>query len=278
VCGAFMVALVDDLPKAMLAAFLVALVVLELLALVAPHTRSGGLARWLVTGHPRHWLAVAAGALVFAAIAEDVLEGEQHEWVLRLDQWVRMALLEHRRVEGLRATAVTLSWMTGEGLAVFIVAVTAILLLARRIRDAAILCGATLGAWALSGVLKVVFSVPRPRAEPPWSITSSFGFPSGHAFVTLVVCGLVAWLLGRGSRPTTRAALYGGTLVVGALSGSARIVLDAHWASDVIAGLALGSLCLSLLMLTVCASRSRPARSLASIDAPSSFSGSAVGP
>lgn len=66
-----------------------------------------------------------------------------------------------------------------------------------------------------------------------------FAFPSGHATVVAATSAVLAWALVREGlvRPRVAAAVAVGWA---ALVGASRVWLDAHWASDVVAGWALG--------------------------------------
>jgi len=92
----------------------------------------------------------------------------------------------------------------------------------------------------LENVWKSVVARPRPA-------DASMGFPSGHATAAAAFAVLVFYL-GRRARlgPRARAVL---TAALGAFFllgvGLARIVLNAHWPSDVVAGWALGTACAS---------------------------------
>jgi membrane-associated phospholipid phosphatase len=84
------------------------------------------------------------------------------------------------------------------------------------------------------GVLKEL--VGRARPESP-----AMGFPSGHVTATASFAVIVIYLAGRSRlRPRARwlVAAVAVALIVGV--GLARIVLRAHWPSDVLGGLALG--------------------------------------
>jgi undecaprenyl-diphosphatase len=244
---------IDDLPKLWLAC---TLAVLALLALwLALDHRSSGAARvrraWRTRAF-RRAAALVVLVLAVVVIAEDVLEAEHEEWVLRLDAQIIAALAESPAA--LRGTAALVSRLTGEGLVVALIAAIAALGLGRRRRDAMVLAAAALGAWGASGLFKVLFLVPRPRAHDMLRITASYGFPSGHALVTLVAFGTLAWLLAkRGSRRRIVLMVLAWTLAVSA--GCARVILYAHWPSDVAASLALGALWLVVLPAFVGESR-----------------------
>jgi undecaprenyl-diphosphatase len=239
--------LLDDVPKAVVAALLLGSALLVLLT--ARARRRGRVhGRWSLGARPRRWLLIIVVAATFTSVAEDVLGAEQQEWILRLDRWARVTVRTGLDAHA-RATAAAISHLTGEGLVLFVAGIAAGLALARQARDTVLLLGVTLGAWVLTGILKLAFAVPRPRnAHALWEL-HRFGFPSGHTFVSMVACGMVAWVLGRGASDTVRAWLYAGALVVAAGAGSARVILDKHWLSDVIGGLALGALCVSVVTL-----------------------------
>jgi membrane-associated phospholipid phosphatase len=147
-----------------------------------------------------------------------------------------------------RSTATVLSRLTGEGL-IAAVAVVAIALLATRRRlEAWVLVLGTIAAWLTSLALKVAFGVPRPRAYATFR-SGHAGFPSGHALVSLVACGLIAWALGRRCSRRLRLALFTLAIVVAAGSALSRLVLDAHWLSDAVAGLAFGAVWLNVAIV-----------------------------
>ena len=112
--------------------------------------------------------------------------------------------------------------------------------------------------WALlmaaAPIMETVFKVliGRPRPE-----NVSLGFPSGHATAAAAFFGAVAILAG--ALPP-RACLWVRALatVMIVLVGIARVILRAHWPSDVLAGIALG-LALAAAASLVAARRRRPA-------------------
>ncbi|MBI4013288.1 MAG: phosphatase PAP2 family protein [Candidatus Rokubacteria bacterium] len=243
--------LVDDTAKVCLALLLAALAVLGAWAAVDRRTRGAGLARqaFRLSGWPGRTLVVLLAAAVLVAVAEDVLNREREELVLRLDAFGRNSGRAAATRPGVRAAASLVSHATGEGLLV-LVGVTAVLLTAaRRRREAVVLLTGTLGAWLLANALKLTFAVRRPGSHVTLHEISGYGFPSAHALVTLVACGLVAWVAGRRAAHRTRVALYGVVLAIAGLSSAARVVLSAHWVSDVVAGLAIGMLWLVVVVL-----------------------------
>jgi membrane-associated phospholipid phosphatase len=254
-----MVALVLDPPKLLL---LVALGVAVSTAAWLAVTRWSATARRVRDAwSPRATrLLIALCALgCFAVIAADVLLHESDDVVLRADRLVRATARELAQSPPIRRSATVTSRLTGEGLVVLVAGGTIVLLVAHRRRDGAILVLGTLGAWITSGALKLIFGIPRPRSHALAHAGASLGFPSGHAFVTLVAFALAAWLVAREASPACRVALYGVAIVVGALAGASRIVLDAHWLSDVVAGLAFGIAWVAVVLAVFCSTPAPPA-------------------
>jgi undecaprenyl-diphosphatase len=68
------------------------------------------------------------------------------------------------------------------------------------------------------------------------------GFPSGHATAVAAFAVATIYLIGRSGLPRAVRLLIGLVAAVAALAvGLSRMVLDAHWTLDVVAGFALGS-------------------------------------
>ena len=85
---------------------------------------------------------------------------------------------------------------------------------------------------AAEGLLKIAIGRPRPEGL-------AFGFPSGHATAAAAFFGAVLYLAGS-LPPASRRVVR--TLAVASivLVGCARIILRAHWPSDVLGGITLG--------------------------------------
>jgi membrane-associated phospholipid phosphatase len=96
-------------------------------------------------------------------------------------------------------------------------------------------------------VLKALIGRPRP-------FDASFGFPSGHATAAATFFGAVIYLAGNVSPPArTWVRVLAGLAIV--LVGLSRVMLRAHWPSDVIGGVALG-----LALASAAALLARPPR------------------
>ncbi len=114
----------------------------------------------------------------------------------------------------------------------------------RRIEAAALVIGATL-SFAASRTAKAFYDRPRPEGSLVDTIHASF--PSGHALysVALVACAVV--LVRAGAGWATRFALVTVSVVVVVLVAASRVYLRAHYLTDVLGGLALGTALWSLV-------------------------------
>ena len=79
----------------------------------------------------------------------------------------------------------------------------------------------------------------RPAFNPA-AATLGPSFPSGHSATSAAFYATAALLLGRWRPRPARAALAGLAVAIAVAVAASRVLLDVHWLSDVIAGLALG--------------------------------------
>src|SRR3954469_14214790 len=79
----------------------------------------------------------------------------------------------------------------------------------------------------------------RPTFNPA-AATLGPAFPSGHSATAAAFYATAALLLGRNGGRRTRAVLAGSAAGVAVGVAASRVLLDLHWLTDVIAGLALG--------------------------------------
>jgi undecaprenyl-diphosphatase len=92
--------------------------------------------------------------------------------------------------------------------------------------------GLMVAAPAIEGTLKILVARPRPEGV-------AMGFPSGHATAAAAFFGAVMYLAGSLPAPACRLVRIAAALCA-LLVGLARVLLGAHWPSDVVAGIALG--------------------------------------
>jgi membrane-associated phospholipid phosphatase len=104
---------------------------------------------------------------------------------------------------------------------------------------AAYLAVVIVGQNILTRTIKELADRVRPDLNP---IAETLGpsFPSGHSATAAAFYAAAALVLGRGQPRRTRALLAGGAVAITVAVAGSRVLLDVHWLSDVIAGVALG--------------------------------------
>ncbi|MFC6824326.1 phosphatase PAP2 family protein [Halopelagius fulvigenes] len=98
--------------------------------------------------------------------------------------------------------------------------------------------GLAIAGAGLVVALKSFFGEPRPSVDVAVISASGFSFPSGHATLSTVAYGILAYDLRKG---TWRVRLAVASVVV-ALIALSRVVLGVHYVRDVVAGVLFGSL------------------------------------
>jgi membrane-associated phospholipid phosphatase len=211
----------------------------------------------LLLAYPGRDIAVTAVTVVLtAAIFAAVASGGVLVHIQHLDNaWLQL-MVTHRSGP-VTALAKFLNWL---GL-VYItlpvrIAIAGYLALRRRWWHLAAFAVAIALSEALIGTLKGIYD----RARPPGSLvaTSGASFPSGHSIAaTVTVVAAVIALVPPGRR---RAWWGAGAVVFSALMALSRAYLAAHWLSDAIAGVLLGTSCALLAALVVGALQRRRRR------------------
>lgn len=101
------------------------------------------------------------------------------------------------------------------------------------------------------------------RARPPMGLRlvedDRWSFPSGHSTQAVVFWFTSAALVATGRPVHVRALAFGGALACALAIGGSRIVLDAHWTTDVCGGFALGTCWLGAVYAWRSTSTSSPA-------------------
>jgi undecaprenyl-diphosphatase len=97
----------------------------------------------------------------------------------------------------------------------------------------------TVGDSVATNLVKGIVDRARPALEPA-AATLGPSFPSGHSSMAAAMFAAIALLAGRRRSPETRAMLAGLAVGVAVAVACSRVLLDLHWASDVVAGLAFG--------------------------------------
>ncbi len=180
-------------------------------------------------------LAAALALWGFAAIADEVLENETQKF----DRAILQALLRlHTPWLDRLMQAIT---FVGEPSFLLVISlIVASWLLFRRRRSAATtLAIACIGAIGLNFLLKNLFARARPMLWQRSVDVSFYSFPSGHAMVSLVIYGMLSYLLATRFH-RYRKSIFSVTILLIAAIGFSRLYLGVHWPTDVIAGYAAG--------------------------------------
>jgi membrane-associated phospholipid phosphatase len=108
-----------------------------------------------------------------------------------------------------------------------------------RIRVAVFLLAVLVGNNLITSVVKELMDRARPALSP---IAHTLGpsFPSGHSSTAAAFYAAAAIVLARRRGSTAFAALTSVAVGIAVAVACTRVLLDVHWLSDVIAGLALG--------------------------------------
>ena len=106
-------------------------------------------------------------------------------------------------------------------------------------------------AVAITEVLKHVIHELRPHLFIGPIVEHSYGFPSGHSFVSAGLIVFAAALLGRRLGSGSRIAFIVLALLLGLLIGLSRLVLGVHWPTDVLAGFSLALILFPLCYLAL---------------------------
>ncbi len=95
------------------------------------------------------------------------------------------------------------------------------------------------GEEIVASVIKQIVNRSRPSFNPA-AATLGPSFPSGHTTTAAAFYACAALLLGRRRTRPTRAVLTGAAVGLAVAVACSRVLLDVHWLTDVIGGLALG--------------------------------------
>ena len=207
--------------------------------------------RRLAAADPRgFWLtfAVAVGALsawAFGAITQDVLAPD--ELALR-DPHVTSWLVGHR-TGWLTDVARAVTWLGSDAVLIPVAAVAVAILAARGERRLVIrLALATGSAVGLAAIAQQLVGRARPPAALWIGQYSGPAFPSGAAALAIAVYGTLALVLAAGRPVRRQVVVFGAAALINVAAGAASLYLAANWLTDVLAGWALGALCMTLVI------------------------------
>lgn len=211
-------------------------------ALARRFSREGAEGLTLTVG----FLACALVVLLFGLLAREVFSLSGTDPLdVEVTRWARGFPLPGGAAAARAASFFGTAWF----LTPATLAAVAALALRRRHVSALLFAASVLGGFGLETVLKLVFHRVRPDYAALLAREAADSFPSGHAaMATVFFGGLAALVFHVTPRPGPRAAAVVLAALAAGSVGLSRIVLGAHWLTDVAGGILVG-----LLWVIVCA-------------------------
>ena len=110
---------------------------------------------------------------------------------------------------------------------------------------------AVAGNSILNKTLKAVFERMRPLGDHGVALTEGWSFPSGHSSGSVVVYGMLSYILIRHTSQAWHLPILLLAVAIAFSTGCSRVFLHYHYASDVIAGFASGAAWLAVCISTI---------------------------
>jgi undecaprenyl-diphosphatase len=182
-------------------------------------------------------LVTFAGAVVVAVLAVLV---HSDSAIVSVDHDISQWAAEH----GGRAALDVLAFFTHFGATEYVVPIAVVVLIVEYRRRpshwiAPFLAVVLIGQSILTNGIKALLDRVRPDLNPAAHLLGP-SFPSGHTATAAAFWAAVALLVGRGRGRVSHSVLAGVAVALGVAVACTRVLLDVHWFSDVVAGLALG--------------------------------------
>ena len=181
-------------------------------------------------------LVMAGSVLAFAARGAGPLPGD-----LALTRFLQRLQPD--------STLGTLLSYAGEVVWFLLIAALAVALLMSRWLAASFILLASLTGVFIGAALKPLVASPRPSAELVRVVDprQSYGFPSITAFLSVVLLGMIVYLIWQPRRSVAVVALGILPLLV-LLIGLSRVYVGEHWATDVVGGWLFGGVWLLVMV------------------------------
>lgn len=203
--------------------------------------RAKAVVEWLLgVESPKWFLMVSAvlvvgGSWLFFGVLEDVVS---HDPLVEVDVFV-YHMLQALRTPIVDRMMVAITELGDVQVLLPVILVALMWFIAQRAwLTAGYWLAAIVVAEVLAKVLKLTLHRQRPGAL--YDGIEQFSFPSGHATMSVVVYGFLAFLLCREIRPSLRRNVISLTAILVVSIALSRLYLGAHWLSDVLGGISFG--------------------------------------
>ncbi len=187
---------------------------------------------------------LAAGVWLFAALADEVMEGGTRKF----DRTLLLALRRPGDLQPLGPPALLnaardITALGGPSvLTLLTVAVSLFLALDGKKHMALFVCGSIGSGLLVSTLLKDSFDRPRPDIVPHEVYAASYSFPSGHSMLSALTYLTLGAILARShERKLLKAYFLLTAVFLTVLIGVTRVYLGVHWPTDVLAGWTAGA-------------------------------------
>lgn len=187
---------------------------------------------------------LAAGVWLFAALADEVMEGGTR----KLDTALLLAMrrpgdLQPVGPPALLNAARDITALGGPAVLTLLTACVSLFLALDGKKYMALYVCASIGSGLLmSNFLKDFFDRPRPDIVPHEVYAASYSFPSGHSMLSALTYLTLGAILARSHQPKLLKTFFLLLAVfLSGLIGVTRVYLGVHWPSDVLAGWTAGA-------------------------------------
>lgn len=175
--------------------------------------------------------------IVFAAIADEVLDDQT---IVAFDQQLAQAL-HNSASEGWTSAFALITLFGSQVVFILALVVAAYYAIKHHWLHLGVWIATLAGGQLLNLLLKAIFARPRPEFADPLVVEQFYSFPSGHAMLSMIAYGLLAYfiieVLNR-RRYKTLVIVVASLLIV--MIGVSRLYLGVHFFSDVVAGFFAG--------------------------------------
>jgi undecaprenyl-diphosphatase len=187
---------------------------------------------------------LAAGVWLFAALADEVMEGGTR----KLDSALLLAMRRPGDLQPLGPPALLnaardITALGGPAVLTLLTACVSLFLALDRKKHMALYVCVSIGSGLLmSNLLKDSFDRPRPDIVPHEVYAASYSFPSGHSMLSALTYLTLGAILARShQRKLLKTYFLLLAVFLSGLIGVTRVYLGVHWPTDVLAGWTAGA-------------------------------------